>query len=94
MEAATSVASAKAPVDVDRPVDAARPLTQAQDVIALERTDEATWVVPVPKEVLAPDLAAAHDQEVPDSGVDVAKREASKQKTAPTDPASTSLTNL
>src|SRR6266567_4072492 len=57
--AATAAAPAKAPLRADRSGDAAPPRISAPDVIALERTDEDTWVVPATPAMPPPVIAAA-----------------------------------
>jgi hypothetical protein len=58
-DAATDAAPAKAPSGANRPGDAAPAPTRAPDVIALARTDKATWVVPAIPAMLPPVIAAA-----------------------------------
>jgi hypothetical protein len=58
-DAPTGATPAKTPVRTESSVDAAPPPIPQPAVIATERPDEATWVVPVPPSVPTPVIAAA-----------------------------------
>ncbi len=58
-DSATGAAPAKMPMRADRPGDTASPPIPAPAVIALARTDEATWVVPATPPMPSPVIAAA-----------------------------------
>jgi TonB family protein len=58
-DGATGVAPAQMPLPADQPGDTVAPPIPAPAVIAVERTDEPTWVVPVTPAIPRPVIAAA-----------------------------------
>ncbi len=68
-DAATGADPAKVPLSADRPGETASPPIPAPAVIALERTDEATWVVPVTPAMPTPVIAAAPSASSPETAM-------------------------
>src|SRR6202521_3753241 len=68
-DAATGVAPAKMPLRADRPGDTAPPPIPAPAVIALARTDEATWFVPATPAMPTPVIAAAPSASSPETAM-------------------------
>ena len=68
-DAATGTAPAKTPLRADRPADTAPPPIPAPAVIAVARTDEATWVVPVTPAMPTPVIAAAPSASSPETAM-------------------------
>jgi hypothetical protein len=66
-DAATGAAPAKMPLRADQPGDTAPPPIPAPAVIALARTDEATWVVPATPAMPTPVIAAAPSASSPET---------------------------
>jgi uncharacterized protein YjbI with pentapeptide repeats len=66
-DAATGVAPAQMPLRADRPGDTAPPPIPAPAVIALARTDEATWVMPATPAMPTPVIAAAPNPSGPET---------------------------
>jgi chemotaxis protein histidine kinase CheA len=62
-------ASAKAPLHADRPGGTALPPIPPPDVIALERPDEATWMVPTTPAMPTADIAAAPSTSSPQTAM-------------------------
>ncbi len=68
-DAATGAAPAQMPLRADRPGDTAPPPIPAPAVIALARTDEATWVVPATPAMPTPVIAAAPSASSPETAM-------------------------
>ncbi len=68
-DAATGAPPATTPLRADRPADTAPPPISAPAVIALERPDEATWVVPAPPVLPTPVIAAAPSASSPEAAM-------------------------
>jgi len=68
-EAATGAAPAKMSLRADRPGNTAPPPIPAPAVIALERTDGATWVVPATPAMPTPVIAAAPSASSPETAM-------------------------
>jgi len=68
-DAATGAAPAKMPLRADRPGDTAPPPIPAPAVIALARTDEATWFVPATPAMPTPVIAAAPSASSPETAM-------------------------
>jgi TolA protein len=67
--AATRAATAEASLRADRSRNTAPPANPAPAVIALERIDEPTWVMPATPAMLAPVIAAAPSASIPETAV-------------------------
>jgi hypothetical protein len=68
-DAASGAAPAQMPLRADRPGDTAPPPIPAPAVIALARTDEATWVVPATPAMPTPVIAAAPGASSPETAM-------------------------
>jgi outer membrane biosynthesis protein TonB/uncharacterized protein YjbI with pentapeptide repeats len=68
-DAATGAAPVQMPLRADRPGDTAPPPIPAPAVIALERTDEATWVVPPAPAMPTPVIATAPSASSPETAM-------------------------
>ena len=68
-DAATGAAPAKTPLRADWPGDTAPPPIPAPAVIALARSDEATWVVPATPAMPTPVIAAAPSASSPETAM-------------------------
>ena len=68
-DAATGAAPVKTPLRADQPGDAAPPPIPAPAVIALERSDEATWVVPATPAMPTPIIAATSSASSPETAM-------------------------
>ena len=68
-DAATDAAPAQMPLRGDRPGDTAPPPTPAPAVIAVPRTDEATWVVPATPAMPTPVIAPAPSVSIPETAM-------------------------
>jgi chemotaxis protein histidine kinase CheA len=68
-DAATGAVPAQTPLRADQPGDTAPPPTPAPAVIAVTRTDESTWVVPVTPAVPTPFIEAAPSAPGPETAL-------------------------
>ena len=68
-DAATGAAPAQTPLRGDWPGDTAPPPIPTPAVIALERTDEATWVVPATPAIPTPIIAPAPSVSIPETAI-------------------------
>ncbi len=68
-DAATGAVPAQTPLRGDLPGDTAPPPIPAPAVIALDRTDEATWVVPATPAMPTPVIAAAPSVSIPETAL-------------------------